>query len=97
MVVIKNGSNSTQDAMRERTVVHWIVKKLHLKLSGVVGLVTTAWGGFHLFVLRPGMCRRSTPTLKSGARSRSFSRALPSDRPSPVGPVVTHGVGLCAG
>ena len=44
--------------MKERTVVHWIVKKLHLKLSGVVGLVTTSWLGIHLFVLRPVVVRR---------------------------------------
>lgn len=44
--------------MKERTVVHWIVKKLHLKLSGVVGLVTTAWGGVHFLVLKPVLVPR---------------------------------------
>ena len=39
--------------MKERTIVHWLVKKLHLKLSGVVGLVTSAWGGVHLFFIKP--------------------------------------------
>ncbi len=38
--------------------MHWIVKKLHLKLSGVVGLVTTAWGGFHVLVLKPVLVPR---------------------------------------
>ena len=33
--------------MKERTVVHWLAKRLHLKLSGVVGVITTGWLAVH--------------------------------------------------
>jgi len=44
--------------MKERTVVHWLVKRLHLKLSGVVGLITTGWLGVHECLLKRALLPR---------------------------------------
>ena len=44
--------------MKERTVVHWLVKRLHLKLSGVVCLVTTGWLGVPECLLKRALLPR---------------------------------------
>lgn len=44
--------------MKEKTVVHFIAKSLKLKLSGVVGLITTSFAACHFFIVKPVLVDR---------------------------------------